>query len=68
MLAATSIIDDRNYGDICELAELPDMVRGYENIKLRNVARYVDEVRRIAAIVEVPSFLGETLLAVADSK
>ena len=29
------------------LANLPDLIRGYEEIKLRNVARFRDEVRRL---------------------
>ncbi len=34
-----------------DLADLPDMVRGYESIKMRNVARYREEVtRRRAAL------------------
>jgi indolepyruvate ferredoxin oxidoreductase len=31
------------------LARLPDLVRGYEGIKLRNVARFRDEARRLRA-------------------
>jgi indolepyruvate ferredoxin oxidoreductase len=29
------------------IARLPDLVRGYESIKLRNVARFRDEARRL---------------------
>jgi indolepyruvate ferredoxin oxidoreductase len=29
------------------LAELPDLIRGYEEVKLRNVARFRDEVRAL---------------------
>ena len=31
---------------VTELLSLPDMVRGYEHIKLDNVARYRDTLRR----------------------
>ena len=30
-----------------KLAELPDLIRGYEDVKLRNVARFRDEVRAL---------------------
>ncbi|MFW0786802.1 indolepyruvate ferredoxin oxidoreductase family protein [Gordonia sp. CPCC 206044] len=36
-----------------ELADLPDMVRGYESIKMRNVARYRDEVARRRATLGI---------------
>ena len=32
-----------------ELAALPDVVRGYEHIKLANVARYRERVRELRA-------------------
>lgn len=35
------------YDRTVELAELPDMIRGYEDIKLRNVARFREAVERI---------------------
>ncbi|HSV80837.1 MAG TPA: indolepyruvate ferredoxin oxidoreductase family protein [Ramlibacter sp.] len=31
--------------DLLALAELPDLVRGYEDVKLRNVARFLDEAQ-----------------------
>ena len=31
------------YGTAIALAELPDMVRGYEHVKMDNVARYREE-------------------------
>lgn len=34
-------------GTAVALAELPDMVRGYEEVKLRNVARYREELRAL---------------------
>jgi indolepyruvate ferredoxin oxidoreductase len=38
-----------NYDAITKLAQLPDMVRGYEEIKLHNVARYREAVKQIKA-------------------
>ena len=29
------------------LASLPDLIRGYEDVKLRNVARFREEARRL---------------------
>ena len=37
------------HGTAIALAELPDMVRGYEEVKLKNVARYRDELERLRA-------------------
>ncbi|GAB89445.1 indolepyruvate ferredoxin oxidoreductase family protein [Gordonia rhizosphera] len=36
-----------------DLADLPDMVRGYESIKMRNVARYREEVARRRATLGI---------------
>ncbi|MDN5743986.1 MAG: indolepyruvate ferredoxin oxidoreductase family protein [Nocardioidaceae bacterium] len=38
-------IDPASYDRAVQLAELPDMVRGYESVKLRNVAAYVEALR-----------------------
>lgn len=38
--AATSILTPDNYDRACALAGLPDIVRGYDEVKLRNVANY----------------------------
>jgi indolepyruvate ferredoxin oxidoreductase len=35
------------HDDAVEIARLPDLIRGYEGIKLRNVARFRDEARRL---------------------
>ncbi len=33
------------------IARLPDLIRGYEQIKLDNVARFREEVRRLRAVI-----------------
>ena len=34
-----------NYGEVMQIAALPDMIRGYEDVKLHNVERYAAEVK-----------------------
>ena len=34
-------------GAVGKLANLPDVIRGYEDVKLGNVRRFRDEVRRL---------------------
>ena len=41
---ALAVLDDENRDDVLALCELPDLVRGYEEIKLRNVERYRAEL------------------------
>jgi indolepyruvate ferredoxin oxidoreductase len=36
-----------NHALAVEIAQLPDMVRGYEHVKLANVARYRDRVAEL---------------------
>jgi indolepyruvate ferredoxin oxidoreductase len=36
-----------NHARALKLANLPDLIRGYESIKLRNVQRFRDEVRTL---------------------
>jgi indolepyruvate ferredoxin oxidoreductase len=36
-----------NYAKVVQLAELPDMIRGYEDIKLRNVEKFWLEVEKL---------------------
>ncbi|WP_153505490.1 indolepyruvate ferredoxin oxidoreductase family protein [Cumulibacter manganitolerans] len=43
-----------NHAHAVELAGTADVIRGYEQVKLRNVAEYQDRVRRAAAPVGVP--------------
>jgi indolepyruvate ferredoxin oxidoreductase len=42
---ALTLLAPDNHADIVELLALPDLVRGYEEIKLRNVALYRKRVR-----------------------
>jgi len=42
-----------SYDRAVKLAELPDLVRGYESVKLRNVDRYVEALRELG--VEPPA-------------
>ena len=35
------------YEQAVQLAELPDMIRGYEDVKMKNVARYREEVNKM---------------------
>jgi indolepyruvate ferredoxin oxidoreductase len=44
---AVAGLSPENYDRAVKLAGLPDVVRGYEDIKLRNVARFRDEVRAL---------------------
>jgi indolepyruvate ferredoxin oxidoreductase len=40
-------LDARSYDRAVKLAGLPDLIRGYEEIKLANVRRFRDEVRAL---------------------
>ncbi len=44
-------VDAANLDRAVQLAELPDMVRGYEQIKLRNVERYHAELTRLRGLL-----------------
>jgi hypothetical protein len=43
--ALVSGLTAQTYDRAVEFAELPDLVRGYEDVKLRNVDRYADRLR-----------------------
>lgn len=45
------VVDTANHGAACDLARLPDAVRGYEEVKMRNVAEY--DVRRRELLTEL---------------
>lgn len=49
MYRALAVLSEENYKQVIELAELPDIVRGYEDIKMANVKLYRDELARISA-------------------
>ncbi|MBD0862297.1 indolepyruvate ferredoxin oxidoreductase family protein [Gordonia sp. zg691] len=51
--SATGTITESQVPTVVELAGLPDMVRGYESIKMRNVERYRAEVSRLRAILGI---------------
>ena len=40
-------LSPENHARALKLANLPDLIRGYESIKLRNVQRFRDEVRAL---------------------
>ncbi|MEQ6901859.1 indolepyruvate ferredoxin oxidoreductase family protein [Nocardioides sp. YIM 152588] len=50
-------LDAEGYERVVRLAELPEIVRGYETVKLRNVARYVAALH--AEGIATPPVLGE---------
>ena len=49
MTAAVGVLDAGNRDSVLALCDLPDLVRGYEEIKLRNVERYRAELTRALA-------------------
>ncbi|MBI2760457.1 MAG: 2-oxoacid:acceptor oxidoreductase family protein, partial [Chloroflexi bacterium] len=49
VVAALRKLSRANHDSVIAIAELPDMVRGYEQIKLENVRRYRDKVRELMA-------------------
>jgi indolepyruvate ferredoxin oxidoreductase len=44
---ALPVLTPETYDQVVRLAELPDLVRGYEAVKLKNVARYRAEVEKL---------------------
>ncbi|MFV0532685.1 MAG: indolepyruvate ferredoxin oxidoreductase family protein [Cumulibacter sp.] len=49
--AAAAAINSGNYADMVELVGCADVIRGYEEVKLRNVSKYQDRIRRAASKV-----------------
>jgi len=45
--AALADLSPENYERAVKLAELPDVIRGYEQVKLKNVARFREEVKKL---------------------
>lgn len=50
ILASLDSLSAETLDDVIALAELPDMVRGYEDIKLRNVEQYRSELARLRTL------------------
>lgn len=46
---AIQSLNKENYDKLVELANLPDMIRGYEGVKMANVRRYKDSLLKIVA-------------------
>ncbi|WHU45818.1 indolepyruvate ferredoxin oxidoreductase family protein [Gordonia sp. L191] len=46
-------VTPQHYSSLVELAALPDMVRGYEGIKMANVARYREAVAQMRSTLEL---------------
>ena len=44
---ALATLDEENYEQVTKLAALPDMIRGYDEVKLGNVERFWDAVRAL---------------------
>ena len=47
IFAALNDLTPETYADAIKLAELPDIIRGYDEVKLRNVERFWNEVREL---------------------
>ena len=43
---ALETLNEENYAQVTQLAELPDIIRGYDEVKLANVERFWEAVRR----------------------
>jgi indolepyruvate ferredoxin oxidoreductase len=43
-----------SYSNAVKLANLPDMIRGYDEVKLANVAKFREEVKKLGYLVELP--------------
>ncbi|MGV9861761.1 indolepyruvate ferredoxin oxidoreductase family protein [Rhodococcus koreensis] len=48
---------------LLHLLELAENIRGYESVKMRNLAKYVDDVRELAMRLGIEAHVGEPLLA-----
>ena len=44
---ALTTLDEENYAQVTKLAALPDMIRGYDEVKLGNVKRFWEAVRAL---------------------
>ena len=66
MAAAFAQIDAENVDLVAELAAGPDLIRGYEHIKLGNVRTYLDRVRDLSRILAIDPAV-ETVTAALKS-
>lgn len=48
VLQAMELVTEQNVSMVCELVETPDLVRGYEHIKLANVEKFRAELSRLS--------------------
>jgi len=55
-----------NHAAVVAIAELPDMIRGYEEVKLANVQRYREEASRLLATLDQPATPSEELVPVGQ--
>jgi len=67
MEAALDALTSSNYDRVAELAALPDMIRGYEDVKLASVGRYKSEIERLLSALGLELPFGPVLDAVAHS-
>ena len=67
MIAAFDALTPANYDAVAELAAAPDMVRGYEDVKLASVALYKTEIERLAHALGLDPAFGATLDSVAHT-
>lgn len=63
MISAALGAKDASDEDLIALARTPDIVRGYEHVKLRNLATFVDETNRLRAKLGIRVELPEALEA-----
>ncbi|KAA9153454.1 indolepyruvate ferredoxin oxidoreductase family protein [Amycolatopsis acidicola] len=66
--AVAGKLDAGNAGAAAELLQAIDQVRGYEHVKLRNVARYAEEIRRLCAEFGIDPALTERLRSVGEER
>jgi indolepyruvate ferredoxin oxidoreductase len=61
---AVDKLDADNRDLVVELAALPDLVRGYEEVKLGNVRAYLERVRDVTARLGLPHLIDDVLAEV----
>ena len=53
VMNALNELNEENYDKIVALASLPDMIRGYEHIKLNSIAQFKQEVERLGYNINI---------------